>query len=60
MGKKRSTKSEAEFACVLLAWEAGEICEMRAAEIMGIDLVTARERKNLMIEEGKRLAEARL
>ena len=55
-GTKRSYKSEADSACVLLAWEAGEITEGVAAKLLGIDRVSARERKQCMIMRGVQLS----
>ena len=55
-GTKRSLKSEADSACILLAWEAGKISEGQAAKLMGVDRVTARDRKITMINQGIALA----
>lgn len=42
--------------CILLAVEAGEITEMRAARMLATDLVTMRGWKLTAIEQGRRLA----
>lgn len=51
-----SYKSQAEDACVMLAMEAGEITEMQAADMIGVDVVTMRGRRQDMIKRGINLA----
>lgn len=46
----------ADAACILLAWEAGELSEGQAAKLLGLDRVSARARRQDMIKQGADLA----
>lgn len=56
-GTKRCLKTEADAACVLLAWEAGEITEGRAAKLLKTDRVSLRGLRLKMIEQGTKMTE---
>ena len=52
-GSRRSYRTEAEDALILLAWEAGELSEGQASKALWVDRVTARDRKIAAIERGR-------
>ena len=52
-GTKRSYKTEADAACVLLAWEAAEITEGQAAKLLRMDRVDVRGLRLKMLEQCK-------
>ena len=57
-GSRRCYRTEAEDALILLAWEAGELSEGQAAKALGVDRVTARDRRLSAVERGHNIGHA--
>jgi len=57
-GSRRSYLTEAEDALIILAWQAGELSEGQAARALGLDRVTARDRRIAAIERGQEIGHA--
>ncbi len=55
-GDKESARDLYENACIVAAWEAGEVSEGQAMRALGIDRVSARELKLCMIALGRAIA----